>query len=135
MQCILVLLILCLSNFEVLLAKQGSSRANEDKPLALVALFSHFGPEFLDRNRTPFLYELKKSGESASHVNSPFPPNSPSIIRTISTGLPPKFHGVYNEYGCDKQMNGLSDEDLYDYDDEIRSKPKPFWVSLIKHLL
>ncbi|XP_058443625.1 bis(5'-adenosyl)-triphosphatase enpp4-like [Malaya genurostris] len=105
----------------------GSSgpSAGSSSSVLIIVSYDAFRTEYLQRNTTSFMNELRRNGTTAQYLRNVFPTKTFPNHHSIATGVYPNQHGV--------MANGLYDHgrgklnysyELFHFDDEL----VPIWV-------
>lgn len=107
-------------------ASAPSSPSSEEPPVLLVVSYDAFRTEYLRRNSTLFMNELRRNGTTAEYLRNVFPTKTFPNHHSIATGVYPNQHGIMGNGLYDHGRGKLNySYELFHFDDEL----VPIWVS------
>lgn len=123
----LVVLVLALLRTSAALATSSTTTATSDPAILLVVSYDAFRTEYLRRNSTSFMNELRRNGTTTEYLRNVFPTKTFPNHHSIATGVYPNQHGVMANEMYDHGRGKLEySYEMFHYDDDI----VPIWVSI-----
>lgn len=106
----------------------SSAAAAAATPAALIVVsYDAFRTEYLRRNSTSFMNELRRNGTTAEYLRNVFPTKTFPNHHSIATGVYPNQHGVMaNEIYDHIRGKFEYSYEMYHFSDDI----VPIWVSM-----
>lgn len=106
----------------------GAQSVISERSILLVVSFDGFRPEYLLRNLTPTLNEIRSNSARIDYMRNVFPTKTFVNHYTIATGMYPVTHGVLgNEvFDLKSHTNMRYSYDLFHYNEDV----VPIWVKI-----
>ncbi|XP_062537289.1 bis(5'-adenosyl)-triphosphatase enpp4-like isoform X2 [Armigeres subalbatus] len=121
----LVVLVLALLRTSAALATSSTTTATSDPAILLVVSYDAFRTEYLRRNSTSFMNELRRNGTTTEYLRNVFPTKTFPNHHSIATGVYPNQHGVMANEMYDHGRGKLEySYEMFHYDDDI----VPIWT-------
>lgn len=93
----------------------------------IIVSYDAFRTEYLRRNSTSFMNELRRNGTTAEYMRNVFPTKTFPNHHSIATGVYPNQHGVMANEFYDHSRGRLNySYEMFHFNEEI----VPIWVSL-----
>lgn len=101
--------------------------APAERPVLIVVSYDAFRNEYLQRNTTAFMNELRRNGTTSAYLRNVFPTKTFPNHHSIATGVYPNVHGVLANGLYDSQRGGALNYsyELFHYNRNLL----PIWVS------
>lgn len=104
-----------------------ATASSSPSSVLIVVSYDAFRTEYLRRNSTSFMNELRRNGTTAEFLRNVFPTKTFPNHHSIATGMYPNQHGVMANEFYDHSRGKLNySYEMFHFNDEI----VPIWVSL-----
>lgn len=112
---------------QIAAASNAAEKPGDEHPILLVVSFDGFRPDYLQRNITPTLNEIRKQSARTEYMRNVFPTKTFVNHFTMATGLYPATHGVMANQLYDNKLrrNIHYSYELFHFNDDV----VPIWVN------